>query len=89
LTRGLIFAENISLALGDKIGKQEAHQLIENCCHATQAKGGHLKEALLNNPTVMQHLTAAQIESLFDPANSLGLSEEWINRVMEKVEVPQ
>jgi 3-carboxy-cis,cis-muconate cycloisomerase len=87
LTHGLIFAENVSLALADKIGKQESHQLIENCCHAVQAKGGHLKEALLDNPTVMQHLTAAQMESLFDPAKSLGLSEEWINRVIEKVEV--
>jgi 3-carboxy-cis,cis-muconate cycloisomerase len=84
LTKGLIFAENVSLALAEKIGKQEAHHLIENCCQTVQVMNVHLKELIVKNKMIRQHLTSAQIETLFDPAMSVGLCEELINRVLSK-----
>lgn len=84
ITKGLIFAENISLALAEKVGKQEAHQLIEKCCHEVQTSGRHLRDIILGDHTVMQHLNSAQLEDLFNPAKSVGIIEELINRVLSK-----
>ncbi|MCU7549784.1 3-carboxy-cis,cis-muconate cycloisomerase [Chitinophagaceae bacterium LB-8] len=82
ITKGLIFAENISLALAEKIGKQEAHELIEKCCQEVQRSGMHLKNIVLENTVMRQYLTSSEIEGLFDPVRSIGLCEEWIKRVL-------
>lgn len=82
LTKGLIFAENVSLALADKIGRQDAHALMESYCREVQTKGLHLKEVLLTKEEITRHFTYAQLERLFDPAYSLGMCDEFIDRVI-------
>jgi 3-carboxy-cis,cis-muconate cycloisomerase len=88
LTKGLIYAENVSLALAEKIGKQDAHQLIEQLSKEAQEKGIHLRDLVLSNNTVTKHLTTIQIENLFNPQLSLGLCEEYIKRVFHYYSLP-
>jgi 3-carboxy-cis,cis-muconate cycloisomerase len=83
LTKGLIYAENVSLALAEKIGKQEAHALIEAYSKEALANNIHLRELLLSKPNITQQLSTAQIESLFDPAESIGLCKELVNQVLK------
>lgn len=47
MTNGLIYAENVSLALAPVIGKAAAHELVEKACKMAIASRKHLKEILL------------------------------------------
>lgn len=67
MTEGLIFAENVSLALAPKIGKTEAYELIEVACKETLQTHKHLKIILLENTIVTTHLTIEELNALFDP----------------------
>src|SRR3954451_2861242 len=82
LTKGLIYAENVSLALAEKIGKQDAHRLIEQLSKEAQEKDIYLKDLVLSEDTITKHLSNAQIESLFNPEMSVGLCEEFVNQVI-------
>lgn len=38
-TKGLIYAENVSLALAERIGKADAHELVKQCCETAVQSG--------------------------------------------------
>lgn len=81
LTNGLIFAENISLALAKHIGKETAHTLLEELCKDAVEGKMQLKELVQKNETICKYLSQVQIDDLFNPANSLGLCAFLIERV--------
>jgi 3-carboxy-cis,cis-muconate cycloisomerase len=39
ITQGLIYAENLSFALAETLGKSEAHEMVEELCQEATAKG--------------------------------------------------
>ena len=82
LTKGLIYAENISLALAEKVGKAVAHEWIEAHCKTVQATQKHLKTVLLEAPQIREYLSEAEIEMLFDPVNALGECDRLIDGVI-------
>ena len=82
VTRGLIFAEAVSMALGDRMGKMPAHMLVEAACKKALAEKRHLQEVLTQEPGWRGHLTPADLESLFDVRNYLGSAEEFTARVL-------
>ncbi len=82
LTNGLIYAENVALALADKIGKADAHELVEQCCVNAQSEGVPLKEIILKDRTIVKELNKEKIEELFDACNSIGLFNEYIDNVL-------
>ncbi|MBB3839970.1 3-carboxy-cis,cis-muconate cycloisomerase [Runella defluvii] len=77
VTKGLIYAENVSLALAPKIGKMQAHELVEKACKMAIHQHKHLKEILLE-----LQLDVPDLEELFKPENSIGLSLELIDTVL-------
>ncbi|MBD0378093.1 MAG: 3-carboxy-cis,cis-muconate cycloisomerase, partial [Flavisolibacter sp.] len=84
LTNGQIYAENVSLALAEKIGKEHAHQRIEKYCQEARENNLHLKEVLLSKQDITALLSAVQINHLFEPAASIGLSNEMIKQVLHE-----
>lgn len=86
-TRGLIFAEAISMALGDRMGKMPAHMLVEAACKKAQAEKRHLKEVLRDESGWHGHLSPADLESLFDVRNYLGSAEEFTSRVLSEAAI--
>jgi 3-carboxy-cis,cis-muconate cycloisomerase len=80
-TKGLIFAEAVSVALADRMGKMPAHLLVEAACKKSLAENRPLKEILHEEPGLRGHLTPADLESLFDARNYLGNAEEFVERV--------
>jgi 3-carboxy-cis,cis-muconate cycloisomerase len=82
LTKGLIYAENISLALAEKVGKAVAHEWIEAHCKTVQATQKHLKAVLLEAPQIREYLSEGEIEMLFDPVNALGECDRLIDGVI-------
>lgn len=84
LTHGLIMAEAVTMALGEAIGRQQAHQHIEKQCHLALAQRLTLSEVLLDDPLVMAHLSAQQLSNLLDPQQYLGSAQTFIRRVLEQ-----
>lgn len=78
LTKGLIYAENISLKLAQKIGKSAAHDLIEKACKMAISEKKHLKEILQDLAIDLPNL-----DELFKPENSIGLSFEIIDEILK------
>ena len=56
-TQGLIFAEAVSMALADRMGKMPAHLLVEAACKKSLAENRPLKEILREEPGLHGHLT--------------------------------
>jgi 3-carboxy-cis,cis-muconate cycloisomerase len=83
-TKGLIFAEAVSMALADRMGKMPAHMLVEAACKKARAEDRQLKEVLREESGLRGHLAPADLESLFDARNYLGSAEEFVERVVSQ-----
>lgn len=81
-TRGLVLAEAVSIALAQRIGRDAAHHLIEQCCRRAVADGRHLRGVLGETPEVRKQLNDAELDRLLDPANYLGQAQLWVARAV-------
>ena len=81
-TQGLIFAEAVSTALGDRMGKMPAHMLVEAACTRAREQKRHLLDVLREEPGLRGHLAPADLASLFDVRNYLGSASEFVRRVL-------
>ena len=84
LTRGLIFAESVANALGKKIGKPEAEQLVKLACQRAREKECHLREVLVQESAVSRVLDQATLDQIFCPGNALGAANQLIDRVLKQ-----
>ncbi len=71
---GLLLSENVMLALGEKMGRQAAHEVVYELCMEAFEKAIPLKKLLLKDKRVSQHLNEKQIDGLLDPAKYTGLA---------------
>jgi 3-carboxy-cis,cis-muconate cycloisomerase len=79
-TRGLIMAEAVSFALAGKIGKADAHALIEEASRKSAAGKRHLKDVLLEDARVNAHLSEGDLLKLFEPTGYQGVAQVFIER---------
>ncbi|SAL72956.1 3-carboxy-cis,cis-muconate cycloisomerase [Caballeronia arvi] len=79
VTNGLVLGEAVMLALGDAIGRLEAHKLVEGASKASVANGTSLFDALADNETVTRHLSRDQLKQLLDPANYVGQAQAFVD----------
>lgn len=82
LTRGLVMAEAVTLALAEHIGRPAAYALVEKASRKAIAGGLHLRQALTADPEATAHLDAATLDRLFEPHNYLGASAAFIDRAL-------
>ncbi|KMO15311.1 3-carboxy-cis,cis-muconate cycloisomerase [Methylobacterium indicum] len=82
LSRGLIVAEAVMMALAPHTGRQAAHDLVYAACRVVNEHGGTLAEALAAVPEVTAHFDRAAIDHLTDPANYLGAAPQMVDRVL-------
>ena len=85
-TDGLIMAEAVTFALAEKIGKSEAHHLMEAASKQAVAGKRHLRDVLAENPKVTAHLSADQLTKLFDPMAYQGVSQALIDRLLASLD---
>lgn len=79
ITRGLVYAENVALALAEKMGKLQAHELVEKAC----------KDAVMQNKQLYEVLKTLNIdlpdlEKYFDPAYGLEHTFSIIDEILNK-----
>jgi 3-carboxy-cis,cis-muconate cycloisomerase len=85
-TRGLIMAEAVTFALAEKIGKRDAHHLIEAAAKRAAAGKQHLRDVLTADPDVAVHLDAKKIAKLFEPMAYQGVSQTLIDRLLASLD---
>ena len=85
-THGLIMAEAVTMALAEKIGKSDAHHLIEEASRQAIAAKRNLRDVLANDARVTAHLDAARLAKLFEPMAYQGVSQTLIDRLLASLD---
>jgi 3-carboxy-cis,cis-muconate cycloisomerase len=86
MTGGLIMAEAVSMALAEKIGKSNAHHLIEAASKKAVAGKKHLRDVLTADEKVTAHLDAGKLAKLFEPMAYQGASQSLIDRLLASLD---
>jgi 3-carboxy-cis,cis-muconate cycloisomerase len=81
-TRGAIFAERAMMLLGEKLGRDRAHKVLEEATRTSAAHGQHLAEVLAGMPEVTQHIDPAVLRSLETPEGYWGMAREFQRRAL-------
>jgi 3-carboxy-cis,cis-muconate cycloisomerase len=88
-TGGLIMAEAVTMALAEKIGKSEAHHLVEAASKTAVAEKQHLRDVLTKDTRIVAQLSAEKIAKLFDPMAYQGVSQDLIDRLLASLDADQ
>jgi 3-carboxy-cis,cis-muconate cycloisomerase len=80
--QGLIYAEAVTMALSEKMGRAAAHQLVETACGRALKENRHLREALGEDALVKKNLSPTDLDGLFDPRKYLGAAEAFVDQVV-------
>lgn len=81
-SRGLVYAENVSISLSRTLGKQAAHALTEKLCEAVVREGKTLAEVTRADPQASGAIGAEEIAGLFEPERCFGASAAMIERAL-------
>jgi 3-carboxy-cis,cis-muconate cycloisomerase len=85
-THGLIMAEAVTFALAEKIGKSEAHHLVEAASKKAVAEKKDLRDVLAGDSKVTAHLGADKLTKLFEPMTYQGVSQALIDRLLASLD---
>ena len=83
ITKGLIMSEAVMMGLGDKLGRNYAHDLVYDICRDVVKTGRPLIDLLEENPEIRKHADRKTLEKMVDPANYLGVAGEMVDRVLK------
>jgi 3-carboxy-cis,cis-muconate cycloisomerase len=86
-TQGLIMAEAVAMALAEKVGKSDAHHLVEAASKKSVAEKKHLREVLSADSKVTAHLAPEKIAALFEPMAYQGASQAMIDRLLASLDL--
>lgn len=82
MTKGLIMSEAVMMGLGDKMGRNTAHDVVYDVCREVVKTGRPLIDLLEENAEIRKHADRKTLEKLVDPANYLGVAGEMVDRVL-------
>lgn len=81
-SRGTVFAEKAALLLSRKLGRERAHQLLEQATDPRKLGSGTLSEALSQMPEVRDGMSSEILHKLEDPADYLGVAHKFAERLV-------
>jgi 3-carboxy-cis,cis-muconate cycloisomerase len=84
ITKGLVFAEAVTFALGRCVGRQAAEDLTRRAIRRATDEQRHLRDVLLDDRDVRAQLSTPDVEALFDARRYLGVASETAKRVAER-----
>src|SRR5699024_8252683 len=61
LTNGLIMSEPVMLKIGEKIGRQKAHDIVYEASMEAYEKGEYFEDVLLKYPEIMKNMTKEEL----------------------------
>jgi 3-carboxy-cis,cis-muconate cycloisomerase len=71
-----VMAERLSLALSDRLGRRDAHDLVSRA----NSSSANLRDAVLADKR--NELTAAELDELLDPTRYLGSADRFVDRAL-------
>jgi 3-carboxy-cis,cis-muconate cycloisomerase len=81
-TGGLLLTERVAGALADALGRVPANDLVQRLAGEAAGGGRSLRQVLLADDTVREHLDEAEIDRLLDPAGYLGAAGSLVDRAL-------
>jgi 3-carboxy-cis,cis-muconate cycloisomerase len=81
-TQGRILAEAAAMALAARVGRPQAHEMVERASRRSSETGRPLSEVLAEDPAVAQQIPARDLAAVFDPRSYLGQSAAFVDRVL-------
>jgi 3-carboxy-cis,cis-muconate cycloisomerase len=81
LTGGLVAAERASFVLGERLGRQAAHDVVAEAADRARGSGLTLAEELAGDGRV--ELSREELEATLDPLTYLGSAETFIDRALQ------
>lgn len=86
ITQGHIFAEFVMGALIKRgISRMSAYRAVQSVAFEALKTDIHLRDALMQDPTISQSLSIHDLNMIFDPSTRLGASLSIIHNVSEHV----
>jgi 3-carboxy-cis,cis-muconate cycloisomerase len=82
-TLGTVFAEKAMMLLGDKLGRDEAHKILEDATHRAIAQKRPLAQVLAEIPSVTLHIDQAALNQLDLPENYLGSADSFVGQQLQ------
>ena len=79
-------AEAVTMALAEKIGKSEAHHLVEAASKKAVADKKNLRDVLAKDSKIAAYLDAEKIANLFEPMAYQGVSQALIDRLLASLD---
>jgi adenylosuccinate lyase len=79
---GLMLSEAVMFALGEKVGRQTAHDVVYSCAMRAIDEGASFGDLLMSDPRVATHLSRQDLDRLLDPTRYVGLAGEMVDRVL-------
>ena len=81
-TQGVIFAERAMMLLGETVGRDVAHKLLEEATRQSVLQGRRLYEVLVDMPGVTRHLDGEALKGLESPEEYLGSADAFRKRLL-------
>ena len=78
----LTLSEAVAVALTRFVGREAAHKSVASAVRLASESKLSFPEALLKDPSVIRHLSAAEIDNLLNPKNYLGSAETMTAQVI-------
>jgi len=82
LTNGLIMSEPVMLKVGEKIGRQKAHDLVYEASMEAYENDVQFEKLLIKNPEIMDNMSKEELDDLFNITNYVGYSKDYSHRVV-------
>jgi 3-carboxy-cis,cis-muconate cycloisomerase len=79
----LLLTERVTTMLAERLGRLEAHDLVEAASGRAFESGRSLREELLADPVLQEVLSAQDIDAALDPAGYLGSAGAFVDRALE------
>jgi 3-carboxy-cis,cis-muconate cycloisomerase len=86
-THGLNMAEAVAMRLSERVGKQEAHQIVEAAAGRAIDERRELLDVLSGDPRVAGVLDRSELARLLSPETYLGSAGAFVRRALDAVKV--
>ncbi len=81
---GLLMAEAVMMGIAPIIGRNQAHELVFAAAGRANDAGRTLREELIEDEAIMQHVSVEQLDQLLDPSNYTGSAGAMVDQVLDK-----
>src|SRR6202012_213420 len=85
-THGLIMAEAVTFALAEKIGKSDAHHLVEAASKKAVTEKRALQDVLAEDAKIVDYLDHNRLGGLVEPMSYQGASQALIDRLLASLD---